>query len=81
MKRQLKFFGNRIANLRSRRGWTIQDFVAKLELIGCRISPDILNKIETGCWSVSDVQIFLFSEVFRVQIYDLMNQFPKKKKR
>lgn len=70
--------GQNISKIRRRRDWTPEEVVAKLELIGCQITPEILAEIETGRCVVTDAQIVLLSEVLRVPIKDLKNHLPKK---
>jgi len=70
--------GQNVFKLRRRRGWTLQELAAKLELVGWRITPEVLAGIETRRCAVTDAQIVLFSEVLRVQIKDLSNRLPKK---
>jgi transcriptional regulator with XRE-family HTH domain len=75
---KLNQVGQNVSKLRRRRGWTLEEFAAKLELVGCHITPEVLADIETCRCAVTDAQIALFSEVLRVQIKDLYIRQPKK---
>jgi hypothetical protein len=78
VKNNLNQVGLNVCKFRRARGWTLEEFTAKLYLIGCQITPEILADIETGRCFATDAQIVLFSEVLRVPIKDLSNPRPKK---
>ena len=78
MQHEFNFVGKSLAKFRRQRGWTIEDLVVKLELIGCQITPEILADIETGRCFATDAQIVLFSEVLQVPIKDFSNRRPRK---
>jgi hypothetical protein len=69
--------GQNISKIRRRQDWTPEEVVAKLELIGCQITPEILAEIETGRCVVTDACIAIFSEVFSVSIKDLFPSAPQ----
>ncbi|MGO9584689.1 MAG: helix-turn-helix domain-containing protein [Limisphaerales bacterium] len=75
MQHNLNVIGQNIAKFRHQRGWTRKELSAKLQLLGCNITPQILAEIETGCCVVTDAQIVFFSEVFGIPAEDL---FPFK---
>lgn len=67
--------GRRIAYLRNQRGWSQNDLVAELHLLGCiNMTREILANIETLRSPATCKQIEFFSEVFRVPVQEL---FPK----
>jgi len=67
--------GRNIIRFRHRKHWTREQFAAKLQLLGCNITPQILANIETRRCSVTGAQIAFFSEVFRIPAEDF---FPLK---
>jgi len=70
-----------VGKYRCQRGWTREELVLKLQLLGCNITSPILSHIETRRCIVTDIQIVFFSEVFSVSIRDLypsMLAFSKK---
>jgi transcriptional regulator with XRE-family HTH domain len=68
--------GPNIAKFRYQRGWTQDELVGKLQLLGCYMTRDILASMETRRCPVSDKQIEFFAEVFGVAVADL---FPQKR--
>jgi ribosome-binding protein aMBF1 (putative translation factor) len=66
----LNVVGQNIAEFRHQRGWIREELAAKLQLLGCNITPHILANIETGHCAVTDTQIVFFSEAFRVPVKD-----------
>lgn len=71
----LNVIGQNIAMFRHQRGWTQEELTAKLQLLGCNITHQILACIEARHCVVTDTQIVFFSEVFRIPAEDL---FPFK---
>jgi hypothetical protein len=63
--------GPAIAKLRYQRGWRQDDLVAKLQILGCDMTRDVLANIETRRSPVTDTQIDFFCRVFGVQVQDL----------
>ena len=63
--------GPSVAKLRYQRGWTQDDLVAKLQILGCYMTRDILANIETRRSVATDTQIEYFVQVCRVEIKDL----------
>lgn len=45
--------------------------MAKMQLLGCYLTRDILANIETGRSIATDRQIQFFADVFRIEIKDL----------
>jgi transcriptional regulator with XRE-family HTH domain len=78
MQHNLNVVGKNIAKLRQRRRWTREELAAKLQLLGCNITPGVLIRIESGRCIVTDAQIVFFSEVFDIpveQLYPPKSQF------
>jgi len=75
MQHNLNLVGQKIAEFRHQRRQTHEELAAKLQLLGCKITSQILAKIETGRSIVTDAQIVFFLEVFNIAVEDL---FPLK---
>src|SRR6185436_20604882 len=69
--------GRKVAYLRNQRGWSQNDLVAELHLLGCiNVTREILANIETLRSPATCKQIEFFAEVFGVMEQDL---FPKQR--
>jgi transcriptional regulator with XRE-family HTH domain len=75
MQYNLNVVGKNIAKFRQQRGWTQKELAAKLQLLGCNITRQILANVEARRCAVTDAQIAFFAGVFCVPIKDL---FPSK---
>jgi transcriptional regulator with XRE-family HTH domain len=69
--------GKNVAKFRYQRGWTQDELVGKLQLLGCYMTRDILANIETQRCIVKDKQIEYFAEIFGVKEGSL---FPEKRR-
>ena len=79
MLQKRNIIGQNVRRFRCQNGWTQDDLVAKLQLLDCYMTRDILTKIET-CYSfVTDKQIDYFAEVFGVEASMLFSK-PNNKK-
>ena len=78
MLKNANIIGQNVVKFRHRAGWTQDDLVAKMQLLGCCMTRDILANIETRRSPVTDKRIMLFAEVFGVEIGCL---FPKNRVR
>jgi transcriptional regulator with XRE-family HTH domain len=76
MHRDDNVIGQNIAKFRYQRGWTQDELVGKMQLLGCYMTRDILANIETRRCIVTDKQIECFAEVFSV---DEGNLFPERR--
>jgi transcriptional regulator with XRE-family HTH domain len=76
MHRDDNVIGQNIAKFRYQRGWTQDQLVGKLQLLGCYMTRDILANIETRRCVVTDKQIEYLAEVFGV---DEGSLFPGKR--
>ena len=72
MQHNHNVLGQNVAKFRRQRGWTQEELAAKLQLIGCNITPHILANIETLRFAATDAQIAFFSEIFRVPVKKLI---------
>ena len=71
MRPKSNLIGPSIAKMRYQRGWTQDDLVAKMQLLGCYMTRDILANLETRRSVATDQQVQFFAEVFEVQLQDL----------
>jgi transcriptional regulator with XRE-family HTH domain len=71
MQRKANVIGQNVAKFRYQRNWTQDELVAKLQLLGCYMTRDILANIETQRRIVTDVQVRFFAEVFQVSLAEL----------
>jgi transcriptional regulator with XRE-family HTH domain len=77
MHRDENVIGQNVAKFRYQRGWTQDELVGKLQLLGCDMTRDIIAKIETQRCVVTDKQIEFFGEIFGVKEGSL---FPEKRR-
>jgi transcriptional regulator with XRE-family HTH domain len=63
--------GRHVSRERYQRGWTQDELVTKLQLLGCYMTRDILANIETRRCIVTDKQMEFLAEVFGIQIQQL----------
>jgi transcriptional regulator with XRE-family HTH domain len=73
MQYNLNVVGQNIAKFRQQRDWTHKELAAKLRLLGCSITRQILANIEARRCVVTDAQIAFFAEVFSIPINDLFS--------
>ncbi len=76
MHRDENVIGRTVAKFRYQRGWTQDELVGKLQLLGCYMTRDILANIETQRGPATDRQIEYLAEVFHVKEGDF---FPGKR--
>ena len=63
--------------MRQCKNWTQEELVAKLQLLGCYITRDILANTETQRRIVTDIQVRFFAEAFGVPLAEL---YPVKRR-
>jgi transcriptional regulator with XRE-family HTH domain len=66
MPRKVNVVGPNVAKFRWERGWTQEELAAKLQLIGCWMTRDMVANIESQRRCVTDFQIDDFAEVFGI---------------
>ena len=71
MHRDVNVVGSNVAKFRYQRGWTQDELVAKLQVLGCYMTVNILANIETRRSPATDRQIVYFAEIFGVKEGDL----------
>lgn len=65
-----------IAKLRYHHGWRQDDLVARLQIMGCDMTRDVLANIETRRSPVTDTQLDFFGRVFNVPVQELFPSCP-----
>ena len=75
MRKNANIVGQNVVKFRHRAGWTQDVLAAKMQLLGCYMTPAIVANIETRRSSVTDKRIEMFAEVFGMAVGDL---FPPK---
>ena len=71
MPQNSNVIGRNVARLRYQRGWTQDELVTKMQLLGCYMTRDILANIETHRCIATDKQIEFLAEVLGIQIQEL----------
>ena len=66
MDQRKNIVGKKIRELRIGRGYSQRDLVRESELLGYPISQNMISRIENGKRRVTDVELLVFMEVFRV---------------
>ena len=69
--------GKKIRELRIERGYSQRDLVRECELLGYPISQNMISRIENGKRRVTDVELLVFMEVFRVPSASLLEMLDK----
>lgn len=77
MQRKSNAIGQNVAKFRYQRNWTQEELVAKLQLLGCYMTRDILANIETQRRIVTDIQVRFFAEAFGISMAEL---YPVKRR-
>lgn len=72
MDQRKNIVGKKIRELRIGRGYSQRDLVWECELLGYPISQNMISRIETGKRKVTDVEILIFMEVFRMSSASLL---------
>jgi transcriptional regulator with XRE-family HTH domain len=83
MKMAMFFNGNfiraKVGTLRCQKGWTQDELVVKLQLLGCPMTRDILANIETRHSPLTDKQINYFAEIFGVEAGEFFSKSAQRK--
>ena len=77
MQRKANAIGQNVAKFRYQRNWTQEELVAKIQLLGCYMTRDILANIETQRRIVTDIQVRFFAEAFGISMAEL---YPVKRR-
>ena len=68
------FIGRNIIKFRHRKNWTREVLVAKMQLIGCCMTRDLIANIEVCRCAATEKQIMYFAMVFGVETGALFTQ-------
>lgn len=74
VRRVANAIGSTVAELRYQRGWTKDELVAKMQILGCCITRDVLANIETRRSICTDLQIDYFAQVFGVEVKEFFTK-------
>ena len=66
--------GKNIERLRKESGIKQNDFIAKMQAMGCDINPTSYSKLEGQVRSATDREIFIIAKILNVKIEDLFNE-------
>jgi len=64
-----KYHRTQCCQFRYQAGWTQEFLAARMQLLGCYISRDVIANIETRRSTVTDKRIAFFAMVFRVPLH------------
>ena len=71
MQHDANLIGRKIARLRYQKGWTQDTLVAKLQILQCNITRDILANIELRRCRGTDKHCRFIAKAFGVTIHEL----------
>ena len=80
MRRDSNVIGQIVSRLRYERHWSQDDLVARLQILGCSITRNILANIETRRSVATDKQILYFAQVFGVDAAKILPPLPTRSK-
>jgi transcriptional regulator with XRE-family HTH domain len=81
MLKNANIVGQYVVKFRHRAGWTQDVLAAKIQLLGCYMTRDIIANIETRRSPVTDKRIAILAEVFGVAVGNLFPPTPPAFKR
>ncbi len=71
MRHDANLIGPKVGRLRYAKGWTQEVLAAKMQIMECDISRDVVANIENRRSIATDKQCFFFARVFTVGIDEL----------
>ena len=71
MRHDSNLIGRKVAKLRYMKGWSQDTLVAKLQILQCNITRDVLANIETKRSVATDKHCFFLAKVLLVSIDEL----------
>ncbi len=71
MRHDSNLIGRKVAKLRYMKGWSQDTLVAKLQVLQCNITRDVLANIETKRSVATDKHCFFLAKVLGVSIDEL----------
>ena len=69
-----RHIGGKIREYRLKNGWTQTELAARMQVVGCDLSREIIARIESGFRQTSAFEIDKFVEVFGITYNDLFAQ-------
>lgn len=69
--RKMNLVGNRVRELRTRRGWSQQTLSAKLETLAVYICRGSVSRIEDKQRTVTDIELYGLAKALGVRVEDL----------
>lgn len=69
---QCNISGSKIRQLREKANLSQEQLAVKCQLVGLNLNQKAISRIETGDRVVPDFELLLFSKVFHVTIYELL---------
>ena len=78
MDQRKNIVGKRIRKLRMVKGYSQRDLVRECELLGYPMSQNMVSRLENGKRRVTDVELLVFMEVFRVSSTSLLEVTERK---
>lgn len=67
---ELNVIGQQVRKLRQRKGWSQDQFAVKLQLFGWDTSQDSISRLENQTRRVTDLELFVLSDVLAVKFED-----------
>ena len=65
--------GRNIERLRKEKGIKQNDFIAKMQVLGCNMNPTSYSKLEGQLRCVSDVEMYTAAKILNVQMEELFD--------
>lgn len=69
-----RHIGGKVREYRLKNGWTQTELAARMQVVGCDLSREIIARIESGFRQTSVFEIDKFVEVFGITYNDLFTQ-------
>ena len=70
----INYIGGKVREYRLKNGWTQTELAARMQVVGCDLSREIIARIESGFRQTSAFEIDKFVEVFGITYNDLFAQ-------
>ena len=71
MRHDANLIGQKVGRLRYARGWTQEQLAAKLQILQCDVSREVVANIENRRSVATDKHCFFLAKVFNVSIDEL----------
>lgn len=73
--KEMNMIGNNLRRLRMERGWSQQTLSNKLEMLAIYVCRGSISRIEDKLRTVTDIELYGFSQVLNVPIQQLFEEF------